>query len=382
MAAVIHEAASGNMKNEHIARLAMVLGQSGNYRPPLVDRHAADIASTGGPSSLSTLLGPLYLCSMDSYVPKLGVPGRPAGGVDTLAQIPNYKVQLTAQEVSECIGQCGYAHFLADTTHAPLDAAFFRLRQRVGAQSIPALAIASLLAKKVAVGLERAGLDIRVAPHGNLGSTWEEARQNAQRFRTVAALLGIEAACILTDATLPYQRFLGRGESLLALRHLFDGTADCYLESHATQCLAMAAATTTPNPPRLTEASKDASTHFYNNLRAQGSSPDAFHDYTSEVERRHSFCLDSPSDGFLHVDLQRLRDIILRFQSLGAPRQCAFPDEMGIVLEKLPGAFVRRGDSLASVRISDRHWPTARETLACAIHVRPTFGLTRRYEEV
>ena len=382
MDAVVQEAVSGNMTNEDIARLAWILGRSGEFQPVRVDRITADLASTGGPSSLSTLLGPLYLCSMDCCVPKLGVPGRPAGAVDTLAQIPGYKVRLTSRDVLNCIEQCGYAHFLANESHAPLDARFFRFRQEVGAQSVPELAIASILAKKIVVGLDRAGLDIRVAPHGNFGSNWEEARRNGQRFRAVAAILEIEAMCVLTDATFPYQRFLGRGESLLALRHLFNGTADSYLKKHATQCLAMAKATAAPKVLHLSSLVKNAPTHFLNNLRAQGSSQDAFEEYTRSIEQNHKFYLKSDQAGFVHIHLGQIRDTVVHYQHLGASNENAFPDKMGVVLEKLPGDLVQRGDLLATVRISEKHWQSAQGKLAKAIDVRPTMAPGRRYEEV
>ena len=382
MDAVVQEAVSGNMTNEDIARLAWILGRSGDFQPVHADRITADLASTGGPSSLSTLLGPLYLCSMDCCVPKLGVPGRPAGGVDTLAQIPDYNVRLTSRNVLNCIEQCGYAHFLANKGHAPLDARLFRFRQEIGAQSVPALAIASILAKKIAVGLDRTGLDIRVAPHGNFGSNWEEARSNGRRFRSVAAILGIEAVCVLTDATFPYQRFLGRGESLLALRHLFNGTADPYLKKHATQCLAMAIATAAPKVFHLTALVENAPTHFLNNLQAQGSSQDAFEEYTRSVEKNHKFHLNSDQEGFLHIHLEKIRDMVVHYQHLGAPEEDAFPDEMGVVLARLPGDLVQRGDLLATVRISEKHWQSAQGRLAEAIEVRPKMAPERKYEEV
>ena len=240
MAEVVRRARRDDVTNEDIARLARILAESGDLAPMWIGRPAADVASTGAPSSLSTLLGPLYLLSMGFRVPKLGVPGRPAGGVDTLAQIPGYKVNLTREDVHRCRDQCGYAHFLAGENHAPLDARFFFFRQRVGAQRIPEAGNCKHTFEKVAVGLHRTVLDIRVAAHGNFGCNWEEARENGRRFSAVAAILGIGATCILTDATVPYQRFLGRGESLLALRHSFNGTADAWLRRHATACLAMA----------------------------------------------------------------------------------------------------------------------------------------------
>src|SRR5271170_4830986 len=81
-------ARSGAMHDEHIAQLAMVLAESGHVVRPQGGVTHADVASTGGPSSLSTLLCPLFLRSFGSTVPKLGVSGRPAGAVDVLAQIP------------------------------------------------------------------------------------------------------------------------------------------------------------------------------------------------------------------------------------------------------------------------------------------------------
>ena len=382
MRGIVDQALGGNMKNDDIARLALVLGKSGDYQSRKMGSVSADLASTGGPSSLSTLLGPVYLCSMNNCVPKLGVPGRPAGGVDTLAQIPGYRVNLSSNEVLDCIEECGYAHFLAGSGHAPLDALLFRFRQSVGAQNVPDLAIASILAKKVAVGLERAGLDIRVAPHGNFGATWEEARNNGQRFCEVAEILGISSVCVLTDGTIPYQRFLGRGESLLALRHLFLGTADSSLLSHAMQCLGMASAIASPDALTLAAAIKNASMCFFRNLRAQGSSREAFEDYASRVERGQKLHLIASSTGFVHVDLERLRSVIVAYQGLGAPDDSLFPDEMGLVLQKMPGSFVQTGEVLATVRIAEQLWVTAQSKLVKAIEVRSSMTRGSGYEVV
>ena len=370
------------MTNSEIARLALILGRSGEVTSFRLGSRVADLASTGGPSSLSTLLGPLYLCSMGCCVPKLGVPGRPAGGVDTLAQIPGYNIFLTSSDVSGCMEQCGYAHFLANEDYAPLDARLFRYRQKVGAQNIPELAIASILAKKVSVGLERSGLDIRVAPHGNFGRSWHEARSNAHRYRETAAILEIDAVCMLTDATVPFQPYLGRGESLLALHYVFSNTADSFLARHATLCLAMATAVATPSAVTLISSIRECSNHFFNNVRAQGGSRDAFEEYTTYVEANHRFHLISKREGFVQIDLERVRDVIVHYQHAGLAEERAFPDEMGVVLKRQPGDFVQRGDLLATVRISERHWPSSESSLKEAISVTPKMTRAQGYEEV
>ena len=134
-----------------------------------------------------------------------------------MAQIPGFKFKLGQSEFEKIIVKSGYAHSLARDDFAPLDAEFFRYRQKIGAQAVGTLAIASLLSKKVASHISEVGLDVRVAPHGNFGSDWKTARKNAKQFCRVAKLLNIRAVCVLTDGTSPYQPFIGRGESLVAL---------------------------------------------------------------------------------------------------------------------------------------------------------------------
>ena len=165
------------LSDDEIARLARVLADSGATLSWPSTVTVADIPSTGGPSSLSTLISPLFLVALGCAVPKLAVIGRPAGGIDVMAQVPYYTITLSRTDVLRIIDRCRYAHFLATTDHAPLDARLFDYRRKTDAVNVPALAIASLLAKKLAVGLAQVGLEVRVAPHGNFGGTWTEARK-------------------------------------------------------------------------------------------------------------------------------------------------------------------------------------------------------------
>ena len=207
---IVRRAADQTVTDDDIAHLACRLAQSGLILDLSNYGRTADIASTGGPSSLSTLVCPLYLCELGYVVPKLTVPGRPAGSIDVLAQIPGYLIRLTDADVLRIISDVRYAHFVASDAFAPLDARLFSYRRLCGALDSPALVIASILAKKIAAGVETIGLDVRVAPHSSFGSTWGSARRNARRFCRVAARLGRMAVCFLTDARLPNQPFIGR----------------------------------------------------------------------------------------------------------------------------------------------------------------------------
>lgn len=368
--------------DEEIANIAMTLGTSGTTYAYQHGKDAADLASTGAPTSLSTLLGPLYIRSMGFSVPKLGVPGRPAGGVDTLAQLPGYRINLTYREVMACLERCGYAHFLANQDHAPLDARFFRFRRQSKAPNLPELAIASLLSKKIAVGLKRIGLDIRVAPHGNFGDTWDKARNNAQLFQRVASILGIDSVCFLTDARFPYQPFVGRGESLAALKEIFSGTQEQSLVNHATQCLSMARTIVHHANVDPSSTVAMAEKYFYENLLAQGSTRDAFDEYVDKVRTQHRFQFIARDQGFVCLSIEQLRALVLRFQKACAPDAATFPDGMGVILRKSPGEFVQSGDLLATIRVAEKEWHSVETELKKVLSISSTLEFAVGFERV
>ena len=345
------------------ARLAQVLADSGE-RLSSGPNMTADVASTGGPSSLSTLLCPLFLRTAGLVVPKLGVPGRPAGGIDCLAQVDGFRTGLLQEELEEVMQSSGYAHFVAAERYAPLDARMFKLRQLHGAQQVPTLVTASLLAKKLAVGVKRAGLDVRVAPHGNFGSSWDEARANSKLFVEAARILGIEAFPVLTEGRHPYQPYIGRGEALVALSSIFDGTASPWLLRHLEQCRMLALAVA-PKWLRANIAAAhphELQEHFFANLIAQQGSSSAFNRVVQLVKSCHAQELRAFDDGFFSVSMDGVRTVLVQCQEATKQQDHEFPDPAGVILHREPGEWVRKGDVVATIRVLDT------ETRPNAVH--------------
>lgn len=313
----------------------------------------ADVASTGGPSSLSTLLCPLFLRVAGLHVPKLGVPGRPAGGVDCLAQVPGYRTSLAEDELQQAMKECGYAHFTAAGRYAPLDARLFRLRQQNGFQEIPTLVAASLLSKKLAVGVSTAGLDIRVAPHGNFGRNFDEARLNARIYEEAASILGISGRPVLTDGSVPYQAYIGRSEALVAMKAIFDGTADAWLQEHVELCRQLSAAAAPDEGAAIADATAASLRQaFVANLVAQGATEAGFLRVAELAVDRHDRTIVAENDGVVTVSLEGIRRAMTDAQGAAAGNK-DYPDPVGVILLRRPGDTVQRGEVLATVRVED-----------------------------
>ena len=312
----------------------------------------ADIPSTGGPSSLSTLLGPLFLRVGGAIIPKLGVPGRPAGGIDCLAQIPGYRCIISRAELDSILSTAGYAHFIAEGDFAPLDGRMFKLRQLNNAQSTPTLVIASLLSKKLAVGVKYVGLDVRVAPYGNFGQDWAEAKENSQLFIQAAAMLSINATCILTNGIFPYQPFIGRSEALVALEDLFNQKASNWLTSHYELCRKLALSCL-PNSKRFKIANADINSimrEFEVNLINQGTTITQFHEITNRTRVLHNREVVASNSGFVFYPLADLRACIVKWQLEYQIPYSAFSDPVGVILKFTPSTWVNKGDVIATVR--------------------------------
>ncbi len=335
--------------DEEIAYLSKELANSGDTLSSIsIDQNlTADIASTGGPSSLSTLLTPLILRSLGFVVPKLGVKGRPAGAVDSLVQIRGYKIRLTNDEVLNAIDNNGYCHFIASENHTPLDALLFKFRSEVGAKGVPELVIASILSKKIAVNLKYAGLDVRISPNGNFGTTWIEAKNNSERFIRVASMLEMQAKCFLNDGRFPFQNYIGRGEALVAIDKILHDECDESLNAHFEKCLSMALSLCSKRKKFNTN---DLQRVFECNLKAQGSSLNAFEDKVQEINNESRFNIVAQRDGFFGVDLFKIRSAIVWGQNYYLSDLDPFPDPCGIIIKKSSNSFVRKGEILISCR--------------------------------
>ncbi len=358
---------SDDVTDERIVDLIKTLAFSG--KSVKFHQNIYDFASTGGPSSLSTILVPLYLNAYGCNVVNLAVSGRPAGAIDVLSQIPKYDVNEYG-DIDKLVTPF-YIHLAANAEFVPMDKALFEYRKKINKVDVPNLAIASLLAKKVAIGADCIGLDVRVSKHGNFGKTWNQCVSNSEKYNRIASLLGIRSTCFLSDANIPYQRYIGRGEALEAIYEILCGTKDQQLQSHNEYCRSIAfyMAKNSGNTPA--NLNIDFEECFSKNLLYQGSNYKNFMLAVEKVKSQPHSTIYSKSRGYVQFNLEKIRDLIVKKQK-ASTGSSLYPDMYGITLLCNTGDYVEPGTPVLSVRSPDYDFIMEDDMCFSIIESKPT----------
>ena len=341
---IVNSFSEPDVPDKKIVDLVTKLADSGERFK--FDSQVFDFASTGGPSSLTTILVPLYLFAYGVNVINLAVPGRPAGAVDVLGQIPEYKLNYyTNQAICKTHF---YLHLEADARFAPLDRQLYEYRKAVNKINNPNLAIASLLSKKIVSGASNIGLDIRVSSFGNFGATREESVCYAKKYNRIANQFGITSICFLSNAAVPYQQYIGRGEALIALYKILNASEDNYLGEHNKFCIEIAQKMVGEHCSLTANNAKDA---FTQNLLFQGSKYEFFENAVEKVISQPYRKLFASRDGFVSYNLPEIRRYIVCRQKMDE-HSSKYPDPSGIVLLQKQGDYIEKEQPVLLIRNS------------------------------
>ena len=207
----------GSVANEHISAFAMAvyfngmnldektnltlaMKNSGNtltwvLNGPIVDKH-----STGGVGDVvSLMLGPL-LAACGAYVPMISGRGlgHTGGTLDKLESIPNYNVLPKDSLFKNIVKDIGVAIIGQTSSLAPADKRIYSIRDVTATvESVPMIS-ASILAKKLAEGLDTLVMDVKVGS-GAFMPTYELSKELAQSISQIANKAGVKTVSILTD---------------------------------------------------------------------------------------------------------------------------------------------------------------------------------------
>lgn len=166
-----------------------------NLDGPIVDKH-----STGGVGDVTSLmLGPM-VAACGGYVPMISGRGlgHTGGTLDKLEAIPGFDIFPDDARFRKIISEVGVAIIGQTNSLAPADKRFYATRDITATvDSIP-LITASILAKKLAEGLDALVMDVKVGS-GAFMPTFELSEALAQSIVGVANGAGCKTTALLTD---------------------------------------------------------------------------------------------------------------------------------------------------------------------------------------
>lgn len=169
--------------------------QSLNLNGPIVDKH-----STGGVGDVTSLmLGPM-VAACGGYVPMISGRGlgHTGGTLDKLEAIPGFDIFPDDNAFRKIIQDVGVAIIGQTSSLAPADKRFYATRDITATvDSIP-LITASILAKKLAEGLDALVMDVKVGS-GAFMPTYQLSADLAQAIVSVANGAGCKTTALLTD---------------------------------------------------------------------------------------------------------------------------------------------------------------------------------------
>ncbi len=192
-----------SMSPAEAGALTMAMARSGtvldwakeNLNGPVVDKH-----STGGVGDkVSIMLAPIA-AACGCFVPMISGRGlgHTGGTTDKVESIPGYTSMPDFDRFRQVVKSVGCAIIGQTADLAPADRRFYAIRDVTGTvESIP-LITSSILAKKIAAGLDGLVMDVKVGS-GSFMPSYEKSRELAQSIIATASKAGLKSHALLTD---------------------------------------------------------------------------------------------------------------------------------------------------------------------------------------
>ena len=162
---------------------------------PVLDKH-----STGGVGDwVSLALAPM-IAACGGYVPMISGRGlgHTGGTLDKLESVPGFKVQMDLGQMRDQVRRTGMAMVGQGPELAPADGRMYAVRDVTATvESIP-LIVASILAKKLAEGLDGLVLDVKTGNGASI-SEFEQSRELARIMCITAERAGTKCNALITD---------------------------------------------------------------------------------------------------------------------------------------------------------------------------------------
>lgn len=336
---------------EHLTRSMVEIGEQIKFASrPIVDKHS--IGGVPG-NKISFLVVPIIAAS-GLKIPKTSsraITG--AGGTADLMECLAF-VEFSASEVQRMTEKIGGCIVWGGATNiAPAD-------DRIIVQEYPfkidarGQMLASVMAKKFAVGANLVVIDIPVGLHTKV-ATMQDGRKMAREFIELGERLGMKVECALTYGDIPVGRSIGPKLEVIEALRVLEGATEPNSFIQKSLSLAGIALEMAGKAPRgsgvvvaqdlLTKGK--ALEKFRQMIEIQGGDPTV--KSSDIVPGEHQFVVKSPASGYI-IEMNN-RSLISLARTAGAPHDRG----AGILLHAKKGNLIKAGEPLFTI-YADRGW--------------------------
>jgi AMP phosphorylase len=336
---------------EHLTRAMVETGERLTFHThPIVDKHS--IGGVPG-NKISFLVVPIIAAS-GLKIPKTSsraITG--AGGTADLMEVIA-PVEFSASEVQQMTMKVGGCIVWGGATNiAPADDRII-IQEYPLRIDAPGQMVASVMAKKLAVGADLVVIDIPVGRNTKVPSL-QEGRRLARDFIEIGDRLGIKVECALTYGESPVGRAIGPNLEIKEALQILEGGGEPHSliqksTSIAGIALEMAGKAPRGNGEKMAKdvlTSGKALAKMREIIAVQGGNPNVRSDEI--VPGSHEFVVKAQSDGYV-IDFNN-RSLISLARTAGAPQDRG----AGILLNAKKGTRVNVGEPIFTI-YAERAW--------------------------
>lgn len=198
----------------------------------LGNRYKVDKHSTGGVGDkVSLTLAPM-VAACGPVIPMISGRGlgHTGGTLDKLESIPGYRVDLSEAEIEKGVLESGYVITGQTGSLVPADKIFYALRDVTATVPSIELIAASIMSKKMSVGLNGLVLDVKVGS-GAFMKTQERAQKLADTMIGIGRAMGCDVRACITSMDEPLGCAVGNANELIEAIEMLKGNAPKDYES-------------------------------------------------------------------------------------------------------------------------------------------------------
>jgi pyrimidine-nucleoside phosphorylase len=354
MAAFLMATYFAGMSDREVSALTDCLVRSGETLDlSAIPGHKVDKHSTGGVGDKTSMIAAPLAAAAGVVVPMISSRGMTytGGTLDKIESVPGLRTNLSVEEFQAQLARTGLAFIGQPVDLAPADNRLQSLREATATVESVALVASSIMAKKLAAGLDALVLDVKVGS-GAVTKRQVDARRLAQLMVGVGRRADKRVQALITDMSQPLGYAIGNALEVMEVSQTLQSAGPNDLTrlslELAARMIHLGKAAESIEEARETAQRKLLDGSGYNKLKevieAQGGNPQVLDRFDLLPNASGVREIASPRAGY--VSVIAAEDIGLASNMIGAGRESRedpIDPAVGVILEVKVGEKIEAG---------------------------------------